>query len=79
LAIGFVFNAKPNLRRPVVASIVGLGAVGILVAGIISIANGTRTIEPHHGDDHGEEHSDEETEESLPSDAATLELVVVAQ
>jgi hypothetical protein len=79
LAIGFVFNAKPNLRRPVVASIVGLGAVGILAAGIISIANGTRTIEPHHGDDHGEEHSDEETEESLPSDAATLELVVVAQ
>ncbi len=80
LAIGFVFNAKPDLRRPVTAGIVGLGAIGIVVAGIVSISAGPRTIEKHHGDeDHGEEHSDDETEESLPSDAATFELVVVAQ
>ena len=69
LAFAFVVYAKPQLRRAVTASMLVLGGIALIVAGIASAVIGERDFHPHGGhaevsDDHGPADSDESGEMS---------------
>ncbi|NOX30511.1 MAG: hypothetical protein GXP35_10755 [Actinobacteria bacterium] len=70
LVAAFVFYAKPDLKRPVLISIIGLGAVAVVVGGIVGLSNGTRPIE-HHED---EEEPASAEEESAPGGQYEVEV-----
>ncbi len=59
LAFAFLIYAKPQIRRSIVASMLVLGGVALIVAGIASAVRGEREFHSPHGhaevsDDHGE-------------------------
>ena len=61
LVAAFTFNAKPDIRRPVVAGLIGLSGVVIVGAGIAGISDGVRDVHKFDEDDHSDEdHSDDE-------------------
>ncbi len=69
LAFAFVLYSKPLLRRAVTASVLVLGGVALIVAGITSAAIGEREFhQPGHAEvsgDHAHDHGDES---GTPSD-----------
>lgn len=66
LILAFVFNAKPDLRRPVIAGVIAIGAIGIVVGGIAGISSGVRDVHHHDEDeDHSEEEGDHSDDEAL--------------
>jgi hypothetical protein len=52
LAVAFVIAYRPHLPKDAVATVVVIGLLLVLVAGIAAAATGTRTIE-HHEEEHG--------------------------
>lgn len=63
LVAAFVLYAMPQARKAIVTSVVALGAVGVIVAGLVAAAIGEREIEVHHGDEDGD-HAEEEGDHS---------------
>lgn len=70
LLLAFVLYGLPQLRRAIVASVLALGAVAVIVGGIVAAAIGEREIEVHHHEDEGDHADDGETHEEglAPSD-----------
>lgn len=62
VAVAFVLYALPGLRSGIVVGVVALGALAVIVGGVVGIASGTREFEEHHGPD--DEHSEEPDEGS---------------
>lgn len=54
VATGTLIATRPRLSPNVIASVLGLLAIGIVAAGVVGAARGERLIEPH-ADEHGED------------------------
>jgi hypothetical protein len=67
VAIAFIFYALPNLRREVMMGVMALGALALIVIGIVAAARGTREVEHH--EEEGVEAVEEADEGALPSSA----------
>ena len=67
LAFAFVLYAYPQMRKAIVASILLLGGVGIIVAGITAAAIGERDFHHHEEEPHEEEGDGSEGEHSAPA------------
>ncbi len=72
LMLAFLFYAKPDMKTPIMASILAIGALAVLVGGIVAIAVGQRDFE-HHGDD-----TEETDEHTLGLDPGGLASPVVS-
>jgi len=61
--VGILLNARPKVSSSLLATVVVLGAVGLLAGGIVSAVAGEREFE-HHGEEHAEEGAAEEGDEA---------------
>lgn len=76
LIFAFLFYAKPDLKGPIMASILAVGALAVVVGGIVAIAVGERDFHHHDEDkDHSEETEDHE-ESTLGSLGEVAQMVV---
>lgn len=64
-----LFAARPNIAKPIIATVVALGAVAIIAGGIVSAAVGQRDF---HHEEHGEDHSTEGDHEGEALDAVVV-------
>ncbi len=74
LGFAFVLYAFPNMRRPIVATILVLSGIGVIVAGITSAAIGEREFHPHVEHDDGDEERSDEGDESHADDTSEHSL-----
>jgi hypothetical protein len=47
LAVGFVVAARPKITRGLITALLVVGALAVLVAGVVAAAEGEREFEPH--------------------------------
>ncbi len=48
LLVGWLFTAKPNINKNLVAAVLVVGGIAVLAGGVIGASVGPRTIEEHH-------------------------------
>jgi hypothetical protein len=70
-AIAALLALKPDSSRAVTISLVVIGALAVIAAGIVGIVQGERDIE-HHGDEHSEETTEEGALGASPSAAVVI-------
>lgn len=75
LILAFVLAAKPKVNPSVLAVVCVLGALAVLVGGVVSAATGPREIEPHHAEEEGHAPAEEE-HEGAPALAPGAPVVV---
>lgn len=77
LLFAFLFYAKPDLKGPIMASVLAVGALAVVVGGIVAIAVGERDFE-HHEEDHGDdtEHTEESTLGFTGDEVAAMVVIV---
>ena len=73
LLIGWLIAQRSKLSPNVVAGILVLAAAGVVTAGVVSAAQGERTIEPHHVESEDHEADPAEGESGPDTDEAPAE------
>jgi hypothetical protein len=73
LLIGILLAQRSKLSPNVVAGVLVLAAAGVVTAGVVSVARGERTIEPHHAEQTDHEADPAEGGEGPDTDEAPAE------
>ena len=74
LAGSFILYAIPNARKAIVASLLTLGAAGLIVGGVVAAAVGERDVEPHSQEEGDEAEHGNTTEEGVAPDDMIVEI-----